>query len=160
MVAVNLFVMGSLNNKCLVIFLVLLIFTEGFPGGSMVKNLPASTGDEASISGLGRFPWRRKWQPTSMFLPGKSIGQRRLAGYSHGVTRVGLDLVTKHTHTLMIYYLFLVVAIKHLFFCLQIGFLRVYNLLFWTNCDFYSCETKLLSSCSVFPLVKSILNQL
>ena len=81
MVAVNLFVMGSLNNKCLVIFLVLLIFTEGFPGGSMVKNLPASTGDEASISGLGRFPWRRKWQPTSMFLPGKSHGQSSLVGY-------------------------------------------------------------------------------
>ena len=27
-------------------------------------------------------PWRRKWQPTPVFLPGKSHGQRRLAGYS------------------------------------------------------------------------------
>ena len=27
-------------------------------------------------------PWRRKWQPTQVFLPGKSHGQRRLAGYS------------------------------------------------------------------------------
>ena len=53
MVSVNLFVMGSLNNKCLVIFLVLLVFIEGFPGGSMVKNLPANTGDEGSNSGLG-----------------------------------------------------------------------------------------------------------
>ena len=26
-------------------------------------------------------PWRRKWQPTPEFLPGKSQGQRRLAGY-------------------------------------------------------------------------------
>ena len=26
--------------------------------------------------------WRRKWQPTPVFLPGKSHGQRRLAGYS------------------------------------------------------------------------------
>ena len=26
--------------------------------------------------------WRRKWQPTSVFLPGKSHGQRSLAGYS------------------------------------------------------------------------------
>ena len=24
--------------------------------------------------------WRRKWQPTPVFLPGKSHGQRRLAG--------------------------------------------------------------------------------
>ena len=26
--------------------------------------------------------WRRKWQPTPVFLPGKSHGQRNLAGYS------------------------------------------------------------------------------
>ena len=30
----------------------------------------------------GRFPWRRKWQPTPVFLPGKSHGQESLAGYS------------------------------------------------------------------------------
>ena len=35
-----------------------------------------------SIPGLGRCPWRRKWQPISVFLPGKSHGQRRRAGYS------------------------------------------------------------------------------
>ena len=27
-------------------------------------------------------PWRREWQPTPVFLPGKSHGQRSLAGYS------------------------------------------------------------------------------
>ena len=35
------------------------------------KNLPASAGDTkdaGSIPGLGRFPWRRKWQPTPVFL--------------------------------------------------------------------------------------------
>ena len=31
---------------------------------------------------VGKIPWRRKWQPISVFLPGKSHGQRRLAGYS------------------------------------------------------------------------------
>ena len=31
---------------------------------------------------VGRIPWRRKWQPTPVFLPGKSHGQRSLAGYS------------------------------------------------------------------------------
>ena len=30
---------------------------------------------------IGKIPWRRKWQPTSVFSPGKSHG-RRLAGYS------------------------------------------------------------------------------
>ena len=27
-------------------------------------------------------PWRRKWQPTPVFLPGESYGQRSLVGYS------------------------------------------------------------------------------
>ena len=31
---------------------------------------------------VGKIPWRRKWQPTPVFLPGESHGQRRLAGYS------------------------------------------------------------------------------
>ena len=31
---------------------------------------------------VGKIPWRRKWEPTSVFLPGKSHGQRSLAGCS------------------------------------------------------------------------------
>ena len=31
---------------------------------------------------VGKIPWRRAWQPTSVFLPGDSCGQRNLAGYS------------------------------------------------------------------------------
>ena len=30
----------------------------------------------------GKIPWRRKWQPTSVFLLGESHRQRSLAGYS------------------------------------------------------------------------------
>ena len=29
-----------------------------------------------------KIPWSRKWQPTPVFLPGKSHGERSLAGYS------------------------------------------------------------------------------
>ena len=29
---------------------------------------------------LGNFPWRRKWEPTPVFSPGKSHGQRSLVG--------------------------------------------------------------------------------
>ena len=54
----------------------------GFPSGSVVKNPPANAGDVGLISGSGRFLWRRKWQPTPVFLSGKSHGQRSLAGYS------------------------------------------------------------------------------
>ena len=31
---------------------------------------------------VGKIPWRRKWQPTPVFLPGKSCGERSLEGYS------------------------------------------------------------------------------
>ena len=31
---------------------------------------------------VGKIPWRWEWQPTSVFLPGKSHGQRSLVGYS------------------------------------------------------------------------------
>ena len=31
---------------------------------------------------VGKISWRKKWQPTPVFLPGKSCGQRSLVGYS------------------------------------------------------------------------------
>ena len=30
---------------------------------------------------VGKIPWRRKWQVTSVFLPGESHGQRSLVDY-------------------------------------------------------------------------------
>ena len=44
----------------------------------VVKNLPASAGD---VRDSGIIPWRRKWQPTPVFLPGESHGQTSLAVY-------------------------------------------------------------------------------
>ena len=39
---------------------------------------------------VGKIPWSRKWQPTPVFLLGKSHGQRSLVGYSPwGRERVG-----------------------------------------------------------------------
>ena len=46
----------------------------------MVKNLPANAGDSSSL--FWKIFWRRKWQPTPVFLPGKFHGWRRLAGSS------------------------------------------------------------------------------
>ena len=50
----------------------------------VVKNLPANAGDmrHRFSPWVGKIPWRRAWQPTSVFLPGKSHEQRGLAGYS------------------------------------------------------------------------------
>ena len=60
----------------------------GFPGGSKGKNLPAMQETLGLIPGLGRFPWRREWQPTPVLLTGESHGQRNLAGYSPPGRRV------------------------------------------------------------------------
>ena len=50
---------------------------------------------------IKKTPWRREWLPTPVFLPGKSHGQRSLAGYSpRGHKRVGHNLATKHKDTL------------------------------------------------------------
>ena len=52
----------------------------------MVTNLHVNASqdprDAGSIPGLGRSPWRRALQPTAIFLPGESHGQRSLEGYS------------------------------------------------------------------------------
>ena len=67
----------------------------GFPGGSVVKSLPAM--QEIRIQfWVRKIPWQRKWQPTPVFLPGKSHGQRSLVGYSPWGHKE--SDTTKHTH--------------------------------------------------------------
>ena len=48
---------------------------------SAVKNPPAMQ-ETWFDPCVGKIPWRRAWQPTPVFLPGKSHGQRSLVGYS------------------------------------------------------------------------------
>ena len=40
---------------------------------------------------VGKIPWRRAWQPTPVFLPGESHGQRSLVGYGSQGCRVWHD---------------------------------------------------------------------
>ena len=40
---------------------------------------------------IGKIPWRSKWQPTPVFLPGESHAQRSLAGHTVGLQRAGQD---------------------------------------------------------------------
>ena len=53
----------------------------GFPGSSVVKNKPDKQ-EMQFRSRVGKIPWRRKWQPTPIFLLRKSHGQRSLVDYS------------------------------------------------------------------------------
>ena len=67
--------MGNIAPPCL-------LLRYSLPSGSEGKASAYNAGDLGSIPGLGRSPGRRKWQPTPVFLPGKSHGRRNLVGYS------------------------------------------------------------------------------
>ena len=71
----------------------------GFPGGSDGKESTLNAGDPDLIPELGSSPgnWKREWLPTLVFLPGKSHGQKSLAGYSHKVAKSRIGQST-HTH--------------------------------------------------------------
>ena len=58
---------------------------SGFPGGAIGKESAYRCRRHKRVGlifGSGKIPWRRKWQPTPVFLPGESHGQRSLLGYS------------------------------------------------------------------------------
>ena len=68
-----------------------------------VKLLRWHSGKESTCQSRGcrfapwvrKIPWRRKWQPTPVLLPGESHGGRSLVGYySIGLQRVGHDGAT------------------------------------------------------------------
>ena len=58
-----------------------------------VGHLPTMQGTRVRSLG-GKIPWRRKWQPTPVFLPGESHEPRSLVGYSPRGSRVGHDWAT------------------------------------------------------------------
>ena len=75
----------------------------GFPGGLVIKNLPVNARRHRRCRfypWVRKIPWRRKWQPTPVFLPGKSHGQRSMAGYSLWCHRES-DMTERLTHTYM-----------------------------------------------------------
>ena len=59
-----------------------LSYMEGFPCGSVVRNLPAVQETGGFYPWVKEIPWKKKWQPTPVLLPGESHGQRSLVGYS------------------------------------------------------------------------------
>ena len=63
----------------------------------MVRNLPAVQ-ETWFNPWVGKIPWKREWQPTPVFLPGKSHGQRSLVSYSPWGCKE-LDTTERLTHT-------------------------------------------------------------
>ena len=63
----------------------------GFPDGSAGKESAGNAGNEGKrrfYPCIRKIPWRRTWQPSPVFLPGKSYGQRSLIVYSPWGCRV------------------------------------------------------------------------
>ena len=109
---------------------------------------------------VGKIPWRRKWQPTPIFLPGKFHGQKCLAGYSPwGGRRVGQDLVTKQSILLLLPVLLVPNSMSWSFsfcvFCfIVLGLMLRFFSSFWVNiCIWYKIRVLLHSRVGVssFP---------
>ena len=63
-----------------------LLPSQGLLGGASSKEPACQCRRRCKRCGfdpwVGKIPWRRAWQPTPVFLPGESYGQRSLGGYS------------------------------------------------------------------------------
>ena len=59
----------------------------GFPGGSVVKNLPANVGDSGSIPGLGRSLGEGNGNPFHFSCLGNPMDRGAWWGTVHGVTK-------------------------------------------------------------------------
>ena len=73
----------------------------GSPGGSDGKESACNAGDW-----VGKIPWRREWQPTSVFLPGESHGQRSLVDHTPWITRSQTWLSDSQFHRQFIIFVF------------------------------------------------------
>ena len=67
----------------------------GFPGGSVVKNLPANAGDEGSIPGLRRSPGEGNGNPFQYSCLENPVDRGAWQATVHRVSRVRHDLATK-----------------------------------------------------------------
>ena len=77
-----------------------LIENVGFPGGASGKE-PAYQCKRQRRRGfnpwIGKIPWSRKWQPTPVFLPGESHGQRSWRAVVHMVAESDTTDTTLHS---------------------------------------------------------------
>ena len=76
---------GICTPSCVLISQQKPIYAKGFLGGASGKESACQCRRGRRLRfhpQVGKIPWRRKWQPAPVFLPGESHGHRSLAGYS------------------------------------------------------------------------------
>ena len=109
------FVRGNLESRNLITkakciemfyyyFLIQITNTWGFAGGWVGKESACNAGNAGKCKfgpWVRKIPWRRKWQPTPIFLPGRILWTEEPGGLqSIGSQRVGQDWNDgTHTHT-------------------------------------------------------------
>ena len=91
----------SLNSSSSKLFIsVSFVLFSGFPGSTRAQELTCQCRRPGFTPWVGRFPWRRAWQPTPVFLPGESPWTEGPGGLqSMGSQRVTHDWATKHYTT-------------------------------------------------------------
>ena len=107
----------------------------GFPGGTVVKNLPANSGFDHWV---GKIPWRKKRQPTPVFLPERFMGREAWRATVHGVAESQTPLnhwACTHRAVKLKYCLPLVYKIKNCSLFFQSGFQLLLGLCLAPNPD-------------------------
>ena len=118
-----------------------LLITQGFPGGSVVTNLPVNAGDAVSVW-VGKIPWIRNGNPLHYSCLGNPMDRGVWQGYNPwGHTSVGHNLVTKK-------------QLSNRLMCVCVCFICIYLWLqqvFFAAWTFSSCrDWGLLSSCGMW----------
>ena len=83
----NLIDMLSSPNFFLINLGIISIHNQGFPGGTVVKHLPASAGDAGSIPGSGRSPREGNGTPLHYSCLGNPLDRGPWRAVVHGVTK-------------------------------------------------------------------------
>ena len=76
-------------------------YKDTFPSGSDAKESARNVGVPGFNPWVGKMPWRREWQLSPVFLPGKFHGQRNLVSYSPWSCK---ELDMTEQLTLLLYY--------------------------------------------------------
>ena len=82
-------------------------FSEGFPGGSVVKNMPANARDMGLIPGLGRSPREGNDNQLQYSCLAQSIDRGAWWAAIHGIAKVRRDLMTKQQQIIRVLSIFL-----------------------------------------------------
>ena len=94
---------------CICVCVCVCVCVYGFPGGASGKESACQCMRHKRYQfnlWVRKISWRRAWQPTPVFLPRESHGQRSLVGYSPwGCNELDMTewLIPMHTHTMGYY---------------------------------------------------------